>query len=568
MTPARGLAHLLWPRWRAGLNASRARDGRSLLRLVFFGALGLGFMVGGFVGARWLFALFLEVEFLTELLIRRVLGIVLLFFTGLLVFSSVITAFTTYYLATDLPTLVSAPVSPAQLYLARFVDTWVQSSWMMLVFALPIVAGCGPVLGAPWFFYAALPLLLLPLTVLCAAAGTWITLALARWLPARRTHDVLLVLAMLGFLVVYVAFRLAEPERFLQPDGFGDLVALIGSLREAGAPTTPSAWTLEALFAVLRGDWGAAALPAAVLVSAAGGAVALGAWLARAVYLPSYWLAQEGRADAAPLVQRLLGRFAHRRPPRVPATPIAAFVVRDTRTFFRTTGQWTQLLLVAALVVVYVFNFRHFRTLADTGVVSVTVLFFVNAALGGLVVTTVAVRFLYPAVSLEGRAFWAVRVAPVDPRTLLRAKVRWGLWPLLALSLLITVSSNLIVAVPAPLVAASAVLAVLTTYGLTGLGVGMGASDPRFHEDNPAKIASGAGGVSFMLAGLAYLTTIMVLCGWPLFVLRAWAVGGRAPPAGRQVTAALLIGAAVLVTVLIHHLPLWWGARSLRRRED
>jgi hypothetical protein len=64
-----------------------------------------------------MFFKFAQVEYLAELLIRRVLSLVLLFFSGLLVFSSLITAFSSFYLATgpaaarDLAGLGSAPVS-------------------------------------------------------------------------------------------------------------------------------------------------------------------------------------------------------------------------------------------------------------------------------------------------------------------------------------------------------------------------------------------------------------------------------------------------------------------------
>jgi hypothetical protein len=94
---------------------------------------------------------------------------------------------------------------------------------MVLVFGLPVFAALGWVLGAPWWFYVLIPLIILPFTIICTAMGSIITLSLATWLPARRTRDVLVVLAILGFLLLYVAFRFAEPERFLQPDGFEDL---------------------------------------------------------------------------------------------------------------------------------------------------------------------------------------------------------------------------------------------------------------------------------------------------------------------------------------------------------
>lgn len=563
-------ALLLWPRWRGLANARRSREGRTgAVRLVLFALFGLGFMAAAFYGSRWLFLRFLEVEFLAELLIQRVLGIVLLFFSGLLVFSNVITAFSNYYLADDLPLLVSSPVPVGRLYLARLVDNWAQSSWMMLVFALPILAGCGPVLGAPWTFYAALPLATLPLTVLCAATGTMITLALARWLPARRTHDVLLVLAVVGFLVVYIAFRLAEPEQFLKPDGFEDFVALIGGLKAAGNPWSPVDWTLTTVFSLARGEPGEAVRPLLTLYTGAPAACAVGAWLARGVYLGSYSLAQEGRGGGErSLLARLLDRVRRRAPARYPRSVTAAFVRRDTLMFFRTTGQWTQLLLIGALVVVYVFNFKHFRTLQDTGLVGPLALCFVNLALSGLVTTTIAVRFLYPAVSLEGRAFWAVRAAPITPRQLLAAKVRWGLWPLLLLSLVLTVASNAVVQLPPALSLAAAFTAALTTVGLTGMGVGLGATAPRFTLDNPARIASGVGGVLYMLLGLGYMVVVAGLLGRPIAALHHFAETGYVPRPARLALFSALVAAALAVTWLAHALPLRLGARALGRLDE
>jgi len=41
-----------------------------------------------------------------------------------------------------------------------------------------------------------------------------------------------------------------------------------------------------------------------------------------------------------------------------------------------------------------------------------------NLGLGEFVATAVAVRFVYPMVSLEGRAWWLLRTAPVSSQML------------------------------------------------------------------------------------------------------------------------------------------------------
>lgn len=549
---------LLWPRWRAVVNAPRARHGRTPTRVLVFGGLGVLFMLGCFLGARWLFEAFLQAEFLAELLIRKTVSIVLLFFTGLLVFSNTVTAFSTFYAADDLPLLLSAPVPVGRLFLARFVDTWMQSSWMMLVFALPMMAAVGPVLAAPWWFYPLLPLILLPLTLMCTAAGCLVTLALARVFPARRTQEVLIVLALLGFVGVYFAFRMADPERFLDPNGFADLMALIASLKTEGASLSPAEWTVDVLFALLRGEASPAGWSTLCLATGAPAAIACATWAARAAYVRGYQVAQEGRSDAPREGRR-------RRAPRYSTAVGQVFGRRDTLIFFRTTSQWTQLLLVAVLVLVFIFNFKHFGALQKSGVLGPMGLFFTNIALGGLVVTTIAVRFLYPAVSLEGLAFWAVQVAPVTARELLAAKVRWGFWPLTLLGLSLTGASNLFVDLPLGLSLASIALTVMMTWALTGMGVGLGATAPRFDIDNPARIASGMGGVVFMLLGLTYLLLVSVLLAYPLWVVKFGLTRHWWPGPGRIALACGLAVAAFALTWAAHRVPLRMGIKALER---
>ena len=557
-----GYGHLLWPRWRELRNLAGRDAGRRPLRRLALGGLGALFMVAAFMGAEWLFSLFLQAEFLAELLIRRVTAIVLLFFTGLLLFSNLVTAFSTLYTAPDLPALVSAPVSIARLYLARLTLTWMQASWMMLIFALPILAAIGPVLGAPWWYYPSLPAALLPLTVCCAALGTMAAMVLARWLPIQRTREALLIVALFAFLVVYVAFRLAEPERFFEPDGFADLVALISNLRPDAVALTPPDWTTEIIFACARGEAGTIALTAGVSTSAAAATCVLGSWLARGVYLRGLMLAQEGRrrpaSPTAGVGARRRGRWA--RPPR---NLDRALSRRDTTLFFRTPAQWTQLLLVGALVLVYLLNFRYFRALSDSGVVGDRGLLAVNYALGGLVVTTLAARFIYPSVSLEGRAFWRIRAAPITFGQLLWSKARWGGRPLVLLAALMAAASDWIVELPWWMVAVSAALAAMTAWALAALAVGFGALDPRFDVDAPARLASGMGAVTFMLVGLAYIAVVGLLWILPVDVLSLYLDRGYMSRPSRIVQAVALVLGSGIVTYAVRRAAIGAGTRNL-----
>src|SRR5262249_17440647 len=67
---------------------------------------------------------------------------------------------------------------------------------------------------------------------------------------------------------------------------------------------------------------------------------------------------------------------------------------------------------------------------------------FVNMGMVGRVMASVAVRFVFPAVSAEGQAVWIVRTSPVSLRDFLWAKFWAGLVPVLLLTELLTVAAN------------------------------------------------------------------------------------------------------------------------------
>ena len=64
----------------------------------------------------------------------------------------------------------------------------------------------------------------------------------------------------------------------------------------------------------------------------------------------------------------------------------------------------------------------------------VTIISFLNLGLAGFVLAAVAARFIFPAVSLEGRQMWLLRSSPLDPQAMLWSKYWMGTVPLLVLA--------------------------------------------------------------------------------------------------------------------------------------
>jgi len=170
----------------------------------------------------------------------------------------------------------------------------------------------------------------------------------------------------------------------------------------------------------LARSWGAV-----VALFAVGGALHARGWRR------GFSLAQEGANrrgaanDRRPWLDRTLGFLNPTR---------RELVLKEMRVFSRDSTQWSQLVMLAVLMVVYVANVRYLP-LSGAGVTTLlrNLIPFLNLALAGFVLASVSARFVFPSVSLEGRSFWLLRSSPCRCATSCGrssgpAQFRWRYW--------------------------------------------------------------------------------------------------------------------------------------------
>jgi len=504
------LWRVLEPKWRTALQKLREERSRGPGRLLILVLAASGFWLGVFGILYRILKYFRGVEDVGPLLAGKILGVVLLAFVGILVLSNVITALSSFFLSKDLDLLLSAPVDWLRLYCAKLGETLLHSSWMVALMAVPIFVAYGVVFrGGPLFVpYAVLTVA--PLLVLPAVAGSALTLVLVNIFPARRTRDLLSIVALGAVGVLILLFRLIRPERLASPEGFRNLVEFIAVLRTPTSPYLPSEWAAQAVMGFLRGKIDL--LPLALLWSTAGSFVVLGATLHRQLFAPGFTKAQEAaeRFVRGTLWRRTVGVM-------LAFLPVAKreFVIKDVKLFFRDTTQWSQLILLAVLVVVYLFNIKTLplHRGESVGFFYITLVSFLNLGLAGFVLAAIAARFVFPAVSLEGRHMWLLRSSPLDLRALLWSKYWVGTIPLLALALLLTGLTNVLLQVQPFMMALCLVTIVGLTFAIAALALGFGALFPQFETENAAQIPTSFGGLVYMMAAIAVLAAV-IFCLW------------------------------------------------------
>ena len=558
--PTPAFPYLLLPSIWASRNRARRRERGDGTRAWFFGAIGLA--VGGaiFAAAFWLTAQLADYAEFGDYLLRLGLSWLCLTILSFLAFSGIVTALSTFFLSDDLRLLLASPVSARQLFHARFLRTVAQSSWMVVVFIVPVLGGVGMGHCAPASYYALAILAITPFVLIPVAIGTAVTLLLVNIFPARRARDILMLMGLLFAGSLVLLLRMIQPEQLLRVESLPDITDFFATLQSPATPLLPSFWAAETVFAALQGRFDAlhmvslwtTALALIVLVAAASDR-----W-----HFTGFSKAQEARKARFTKLEMLdpLTRL-------LPISPVHRhLLMKDLKVFLRDVSQWSQLLLLLALVLVYLYNFRVLdldKIPYMSGMVK-NVYAFVNLAMAGLVMSTVCARFVFPAVSAEGAAFWIIRTAPISMRAFLWSKFWTGLLPVFVLTEGLTVTANYFLGIDPLLRIVSAATVWFMALALVGLATGVGARYPRFNAENPSQVAGSYGGVAFMIMAVLFMIVLIVLVAWPSSVVLWYRAAHTPLPLGMQAATVGCFVAAAATSVATW----WFGMRSGVRALD
>ncbi len=557
-----GFLALLRAKVLSRLHRGEEREGR-LFKGFVLGFVGLFFWAFVFAVIFRMLLYFRGTQGIGDALAGKLLAMALLTFLLILLLSNVITALSTFFLANDLELLAASPVDRLHLYAARLVETVVDSSWMVVLLAIPLLAAYGVVYSAGPGYYLLATLTLAALLVLPAVVGVAVTLLLVNVFPARRTRDLLALVGLFAASGVVALFRFLRPERLVRPEEFRDLVDFVAVVRTPTSPWLPSEWMSGALMAQLNGFFDP--LPLLLLLSTAAAFFVMGAWLHGRFFRSGFTRAQEG-------AERREGRRRSRWLER--ALPGASLrtrelVAKEIRVFFRDATQWSQLVLLGVLVVVYVYNIRvlPLYTGEEVSFFLINVVSFLNLGLAGFVVAAIAARFVFPAVSLEGRMMWLLRSSPLDVRTLFWSKYWVGTVPLLLVALPLIVGTNLILEASTFVLVLTTVTMIAATFALTALALGFGALYPNFETENVAEIPTSFGGLLFMMTAVGYLGVVVILEAWPVYGFLTDRLRGT--PDGSASVLPLVVGlaGAAAVTAAAIVLPLRAGVKRVRELE-
>lgn len=406
--------------WRNAL--ARRREPRQWLLLLALAVL--FWLVIGYFSARVFgyLAHMPEVpDFFRRYLAEKILTMVLLTLYSLLVMSSLIASLQILFLSDDLPFLLSTPLRPSVVFAWKALLAGASSSALVVFAALPILFFYHRHFGSGGLSLALIALAFLLFLVLGVLPGLLLGLTVPALVSVRRLQPVLSVFSILIIAGLVIMLRLLRPERLMEPEAIHDLVGFVRSLDVPGLRWFPFQWAGRAMAMATGGQAAEAGrlILRIALVSAAGvGALAL---LQSRLYLPVLDRTRHAAGGA---------RRSTWRKPRLCSPTVTALLHKEGKTFWRTQAQWTQLLVILALVVVFVLNMRALPIPHDS---VRTLIGHLNFGLVLFIIAGLHSRFSFLALAGEGSGVILTAASPLPPVRFFRFKLLFYLLPQAAL---------------------------------------------------------------------------------------------------------------------------------------
>jgi len=549
---------VIWP-FRIAYSRLRPINASAITRITIVAIVMAAFLYGDYKLFARLFTAVAKIETATPFfalgLLRNLLAMVFLVACVVLFSSSMTAAIGAFFSDLDLDVYHAAPRGKLAIALSRWWKTLAQSAAIVFAFLIPLFVAFAQQYTLPPIFYASAILNLFLLLTVPVSLACITILLLVRWFPVRHVHQIVATIAMLILTIAVVAFRMSRPERFFTEINTDDAVRVLQKIELPSMNVYPSTALAELMtqripFAIAPRIGITAAIFFALFVL-----------VARFAYFKAFVRAREsmapvalGSAFATRVIDRALARFD---------VQTRALVAKEVRTLARDVAQWSQLFLMAALLFIYLYNIRMLPLGGDA---RATIVAYANLGMAGFVIAAICLRFAYPSVSSEGKAFWVVRSAPISYRRFLAVKVAVYSVPLTLLALLLTAFANVILGAGAIIWTFTLIGASLLAVTLVSLGVGLGSLSPNFDAENPLQVGLSLGGFAYMAISLGYVGAIMLLMARPIMRYVLWKFIGITDEQSVASTVVPIVTAVTLSAALMV-LPLVAAERRLAERE-
>lgn len=450
-----------------------------------------------------IFLILKNIPVLGEIIGIKILDLVFFSLFFFLILSNAVTAFGTFLKDKEIEFLLKFPLKRNKVYLLKFTETIIYSSWAPCLLILPLLYSYFKVFSVP-FFKIFLIFLSLPFYFLIPSfLGILFLIIILKLFPKITREGIMIMLTTFFAFYLFIYMRMFRPEIFKIFKEIEDIKVLALYLQKLGGVSPyflPSRWIInflnyDGIYLILN----LFLFPISFIL------------LSPVFNLVEYiQLGEEGR--------RIYKKEFKIKTP-IFYSKMLQIWIKEMKSIIRDFSQFSQAIFLLILVLFYVLSIRR------TPIYFTHPLWHILIGVGnfiflGYLFATLSIRFLFPTYSLEGKGLKFLKISPIKGSFYISSKTL--VWLLIFVILTyftydFTINS-LNLKIPNIFKKYFNFVLLIESITLSIISISIGIIYPSLNETNPSKIASSTGAFFAAVITILYVFLMDSIIANPVYI--------------------------------------------------
>jgi ABC-2 type transport system permease protein len=467
--------------------------------LVFF-----SIKVFGFLYYQQEFPLYFKL-FLSE----KILMMTFLTMFLMLILSALISTLNIFFLSRDLPLLLTSPLRSRTVFTWKALEVAAASALMVIFFAMPMLFAYCYYFAPTLIDIAAVGLVFLLFMTSGVSIGILIGLIIPAFFSVKKLQPALSLVSIVLISTIVIFLRLLRPERFGNPVVIDNLLEYMGGLSVKGFAWFPFYWIARALHLVAKGDyWGygkAIGAFLAIILSMTGFLL----FLQKKYYLQLFDKLNKGTPGTH--------RSGWKKPRffKKKYQDYSTLWKKEIKTFFRSPDQWSQLLIIAAIVIVFILNMKGIP-LPHASVKNIIA--YLNMGMAAFIAAGLNSRFTFTAIPMESPGIAHLMASPFEKKKLFHFKLLFYMIPQIIVGLILFFTGDITLHLDAFTRIGGIIYLAPTLPFLTILALYFSLRIQETVPLTPQHLVMSRSGISYMLWSTVYVAAGMIYFVRPFFL--------------------------------------------------
>lgn len=498
------LFHILFYKLKSNMKITADISFNGIVKTVGSGLLYVVFALAAFYLTRTTINYLLLEAHIGQFLLHRFISMALFVFFMTVSVGNIIVAYTTLYRSNEVSYLLTKPVSFTNIFIIKFLDNFFYSSATLFFIGVAAIVGYGSYFHLPFSFYVIVVFLIfIPFMLIAACIAAIILFGLMRLSSIIGALSVVGGLVSAYVLSIFLFFKFTNPSMLVKKvmQFYPHTDQYFFQFDPQFSRYLPSQWVAEFLYWTTKGNNPTGFLYLFQLIILAAVLFGFLVLIAKVYYRKSWLLSLELRFFKRRRDGRQKSFFQKK---SIFGQQFEVLYKKEILQFFREPTQFFHLGIMILFMLIFNISIIHVN-LGKVQPFLYSVFYTVVYLFTAFLLASLAVRFAYPAISIEAQSFWKIKSSPILLSKYFRVKYLLYIIPTIILGFLLVVFSNWEHRYELRLIIYILFNVLFLSITLITLNISAGCLFSNFDEKNPIRVASTQGASLTFLLSLIYL---------------------------------------------------------------